>query len=75
MEGSHDFGFALSVLRAGWNATGQVIRLQVPDENSKMSLPYLYISTGPNNRAAPNRRVPWLPSQTDLLAEDWSEVE
>lgn len=46
------FGFALdhlkagqSVARDGWNGKGQWIRLQRPDENSKMKLPYLYIST------------------------------
>jgi hypothetical protein len=53
------------IYRTGWNGKGQFIELQRPDENSKMSLPYLYITT------VEGARVPWLASQTDLLAEDW----
>lgn len=51
--------------RKGWNGKGQFIQLQVPDENSKMGLPYLYIST------VDGKLVPWIANQTDLLAEDW----
>lgn len=54
-----------SANRKGWNGKGQFITLQVPDENSKMSLPYIYITT------VDGKRVPWLASQTDILAEDW----
>lgn len=54
--------------RAGWNGKGQFIAMQTPDENSKMSLPYLFIST------VDGKLVPWLASQTDLLAEDWEVV-
>ena len=54
--------------RLNWNGPGQYIQLQVPDENSKMSLPYIYITTVQGNR------VPWLASQTDLLANDWELV-
>ena len=53
------------IYRTGWNGKGQFIELRRPDENSKMSLPYLYITT------VEGARVPWLASQTDLLAEDW----
>lgn len=67
-----DFGEALKLLkrgdrvsRAGWNGKGQYIELQSPDAGSKMTLPYLYIST------VQGALVPWLASQTDLLAEDW----
>jgi len=55
----------ISCYREGWNGKGQFISLQIPDENSKMTLPYIYISTVDGNL------VPWLASQTDLLAEDW----
>lgn len=55
--------------RLGWNGANQWIALQVPDEHSKMSLPYLYI------RTVQGDLVPWLASQTDLLAEDWMAVE
>ena len=54
-----------SVTRKGWNGKGQYLTLQVPDENSKMTLPYIYITTVQGDR------VPWLASQTDMLAEDW----
>lgn len=68
-----DFGEALKqlkkgkrVTRLGWNGQGQFIELQVPDEHSKMQRPYLFIS--PVN----TELVPWVASQTDLLAEDWA---
>lgn len=53
------------VCRAGWNGKGMWLALQVPDEHSKMSLPYVYMKTADNNL------VPWLCSQSDLLALDW----
>jgi hypothetical protein len=53
------------VTRAGWNGKGMWLGLQVPDENSKMGLPYVYM------RTAQGPLVPWLCSQTDLLAVDW----
>lgn len=66
------------VARAGWNGKGIFIELQKPDENSKMTHPYIYIDTTglqTDNPAAPKSRVPWLASQTDMLAEDWEVVE
>jgi len=54
-----------SVSRKGWNGPDQCLTLQVPDEHSKMTLPYIYIKT------AQGDLVPWLASQTDLLAKDW----
>lgn len=70
-----DFGDAIRaakvgerVARAGWNGKGMYIQLQVPDANSKMSLPYLYMKT------VDNKLVPWLASQTDMLSEDWEMV-
>lgn len=53
------------VRRAGWNGKGMFLELQVPDAHSKMSLPYVYMSTVQGDL------VPWLCSQTDLLAVDW----
>ena len=53
------------VRRSGWNGKGMWLALQVPDEHSKMGLPYVYMST------VDGRLVPWLCSQTDLLAIDW----
>jgi len=70
-DGSN-FGWALadlyngrSVSRQGWNGKNQFFTLQLPDEHSKMTLPYLYLTTTTGDR------VPWLASQTDLLASDW----
>lgn len=54
------------VTRTGWNGKGQYLELQVPDENSKMTLPYIYI------RTVQGDLVPWLASQTDILADDWA---
>jgi hypothetical protein len=62
------------VAREGWNGKGIYIKIQFPDENSKMTSPYIYIDTTglqTNNDKAPKSLVPWLASQTDLLAEDW----
>lgn len=70
-----NFGEALQVLkaggrvqRAGWNGKGMWLMLQVPDQHSKMTLPYIYMSTVTKDL------VPWLASQTDVLAEDWSSL-
>ena len=70
-----DFAFALHALklghrvaREGWNGRGQFLAAQFPDEFSKMTLPYIYISTVQGDL------VPWLASQTDLMAEDWEIV-
>lgn len=55
----------LRVARAGWNGKGMWLELQVPDAHSKMTLPYVYMRTSQGDL------VPWLCSQTDLLANDW----
>lgn len=70
-----DFGWALEQLRngrkvqrEGWNGKGQYLGLQMPDENSANTLPYIYIIT------VDGKRVPWLASQTDMLSDDWCAV-
>jgi Protein of unknown function (DUF2829) len=83
-----NFGQAIEALkegkkvsRSGWNGKGLCLELQVPDEHSKMTLPYIYMSypstpasdTAPENHI--NARVPWLASQTDMLSEDWGIIE
>lgn len=69
------FGSALILLRqekrvtrTGWNGPDQWLELQIPDAHSKMTLPYIYI------RTVQGDLVPWLASQTDILAHDWQEV-
>lgn len=63
------------VFRQGWNGiiAGGVmyLKLQVPDEHSKMNHPYLYMTSGKGTE--PHTVAPWLPSQCDLLASDWEE--
>lgn len=54
-----------TVARHGWNGKEMWIRLQRPDALSIMSLPYIYMKT------MDDHLVPWVASQTDLLAEDW----
>ena len=56
------------VHRYGWNGKEMWLQLQVPDTNSKMTLPYIFMKT------AQGDLVPWLASQTDILADDWSVI-
>jgi hypothetical protein len=70
-----NFGQALELLkqrrevtRLGWNGRGMWIAMQVPDANSKMTLPYIYMKTVEGDL------VPWLASQTDILADDWEAI-
>lgn len=70
-----DFGAALNVIRAGgkvardgWNGADMHVELRVPDEHSKMRRPYLFM------KPVDGQFVPWVASQTDLLANDWREV-
>ncbi len=53
------------VVREGWNGKEMWVHLQVPDEHSKMRRPYLYM------RPVDGDLVPWVASQSDLLADDW----
>ena len=64
-----NFGQAIEALKAGqkvaregWNGKGIFIELQLPDEHSKMTHPYIFIDTTglqTDNPAAPKNRVPW----------------
>ena len=72
-----DFGDVVRIMkyrggrfaRAGWNGKNMYIELQRPDDHSKMTLPYIFMKTVQGDL------VPWLASQTDMLADDWMEVE
>ena len=66
------FGGALAALRdgervarEGWNGKDMWLHLQRLTQENLMSLPYIYM------RTAQGDLVPWVASQTDLLAEDW----
>lgn len=77
MEGNNmNFSDALTELkngkqltRAGWNGQKMFVKLQKPDDNSKMRRPYLYMSP------VDAELVPWVASQSDLLGDDWQVVE
>lgn len=60
----------VKVARTGWNGVGLWLEIQRPDAHSKMTLPYIFLSY-----PAGALRVPWAPSQTDILAEDWKEAQ
>ena len=76
-----NFGQAIEALKSGkkvahegWNGKGMHLEIQRPDEHSKMTHPYIFIDTTglqTDSPDAPKDRVPWLASQTDMLAEDW----
>lgn len=78
------FGLAIEALkkgfkvaRKGWNGKGIFLELQIPDEHSKMTSPYIFIDTTglqTTNSDAPKSRVPWFASQTDMLGEDWEII-
>lgn len=53
------------VTRKNWNGKGMFLGLQTPDCYSKMRKAYIYMSPVCGDL------VPWVASQTDLLADDW----
>lgn len=75
------------VARNGWNGKGMWLVLVRPDRTMSASTPS-YVVTGMvaddgtpleplhwiGMKTADDCFVPWLASQTDLLAEDWIEV-
>jgi len=70
------FGHAIAAMkdthcvrRAGWNGKGMWVAIQTPDECSFMTQPYFFM------RTADGHYVPWLASQTDMLADDWQIVQ
>jgi hypothetical protein len=72
---SNDIGWAVQqmrddkrVARAGWNGKKMWLALRPVTPHGEMDLPYVYMKT------ATGELVPWLCSQTDLLATDWSIV-
>ncbi|MED3469099.1 hypothetical protein P4485_25250 [Bacillus thuringiensis] len=45
-----------------------VVRAQLPDENSKMTHPYLYVSSRFGN-------VPWIETVVEKFSDKWEVVE
>ena len=82
-DGMMDFGSAIEnlksgerVTRAGWNGKGMWLELCEPDEawdhpdgHTYRRRPYIYMKT------ANDELVPWVASQTDILADDWMVLD
>ena len=69
------FGDAVDEIRYGLAAmrlpqwkSEVLIKYQSPDENSKMTAPYLYVESRFG-------RVPWIPTMIELLSTEWNIVE
>ena len=67
-----NFGLALDALkcgekvqRAGWNGKGMWIALMPAHAPTGMNRAFIFM------KAVNNDTVPWVASQTDLLADDW----
>ena len=78
------FGLAIEALklgkrvaRAGWNGKGMWLILVPFDLADKVAFQYAALDSLPwiGMKTADNKFVPWLASQTDVLAEDWSIVD
>lgn len=82
-----DFGKALEALkegkkvaRSGWNGKGMFL-LYVPSEKwgiidkIGLGIPKGNLLSWIGMKTADGKFVPWLASQTDMLAEDWEVVE
>ncbi|WP_204120230.1 DUF2829 domain-containing protein [Levilactobacillus wangkuiensis] len=85
------FGEAIEALKAGeqlkrkgWNGKGIFIALMPGNSfedcggHKCMTHDYIYIDTTglqTTNDSAPLDRLPWLASQTDMLADDWEVVQ
>ena len=65
------------VRRDGWNGKG--LWLEYIEPHSSVDLPFIRLSYPvPGNGSLPypdGARVPWAPSQTDMLATDWQLVD
>jgi hypothetical protein len=83
MNDQFDFGEALKALkagkrvaRAGWNGKGMWLMLVPEKIADAVSFQYAALNPAPwiGMKTADEKFVPWLASQTDMLAGDWIEV-
>lgn len=63
------------VMRRSWNGKGIFAALQPVESGDSMDFPYLYFDNSglSNNPTGFRGRIPWIPSQSDLLMDDWEE--
>jgi hypothetical protein len=57
-----------AVTRAAWQGTDMYLRLQRPDANSLMTVPYVYVAYPTENGLA---RMPYNTPHVDMAADDW----
>jgi hypothetical protein len=82
-----NFGQAIELLkqskrvsRNGWNGKGMWLQLYKPHEDEGVVMSFdgtgRWIPCAPyiGMKTADDTYVPWIASQTDMLAEDWEEV-
>ena len=83
-----NFGQALEELKQGrrvsresWVWAGMNIELQIPDATSKMTLPYIFMNfpvlreDGTIDFNNVENRIPYSPTQADILSSDWIVIE
>lgn len=80
MDTIGDFSWALlrmkdgaRVSRSGWNNPSIQVFVQMPDENSANTLPYLVMEKG-SKEAGNYARFPLDLSAESIFADDWEEV-
>lgn len=81
------FGDAITLLkdnkkvaRSGWNGKGMFLLYIDPYNNNQFTVdekPYMVGTLMPYvaMKTADEKLIPWLASQSDILAEDWLEVK
>lgn len=83
-SGNMTFGLAIEALkrghkiaRTGWNGKGMWLMLVPEKLADAVSFQYEALSPAPwiGMKTTDDKFVPWLASQTDMLAEDWEIVE
>lgn len=86
-EHNMDFSAALlalkdgnAVSRSGWNGKGMWIIIHDPEDSlvvSEVGQPDIYYEMPRfiGMKTADDKFIPWLASQTDILADDWGIVE
>lgn len=61
----------MAMRRVGWNGKGLYVAIHRPTDGGHMNLPFLFLGYPDDAPTTPGGRVPWHPSQTDILADDW----
>ena len=65
------------VTRAGWNGKDMWLKLVPADLADRVAFQYAALNALPwiGMKTADDKFVPWLASQTDVLAEDWLVID